>query len=161
MKISIRGATIRSHARKALSITQASEHTGYCGLGLRGCAVVQRNGLARRRRAMRVLSYLRMEINPDQIDAYEEDLEEMIRLARKTPGLLGVESFRARSKPNVYLVLSEWESHEAMRSFLMHERYVERSSGGTSAVTARALSAAATPVCMGCATSSWNRAGYT
>jgi len=110
---------------------------------------------------MRVLSYLRMEIDPDQIDAYEEHLEEMIRLARKTPSLLGVESFRARSKPNVYLVLSEWESHEAMRSFLMHERYVERSSGGTSAVTARASSAAATPVCMGCATSSWNRAGYT
>jgi hypothetical protein len=31
---------------------------------------------------MRVLSYLRMEIDPDRIDAYEEDLEEMIRLAR-------------------------------------------------------------------------------
>jgi len=74
---------------------------------------------------MRVLSYLRMEINPDQIDAYEEDLEEMIRLARKTPGLLGVESFRARNKPNVYLVLSEWESHEAMRFFLMQERHME------------------------------------
>ena len=66
---------------------------------------------------MRVLSYLRMEIDPDQIDAYEEHLEEMIRLARKTPSLLGVESFRARSKPNVYLVLSEWESHEAMRCY--------------------------------------------
>ena len=30
---------------------------------------------------MRVLSYLRMEIDPDQIEAYEEDLEEMIRMA--------------------------------------------------------------------------------
>jgi len=75
---------------------------------------------------MRVLSYLRMEIDPDRIDAYEEDLEEMIRLARKTPGLLGVEVFRARGEPNVYLVLSEWESHEAMRSFLMQERHVDR-----------------------------------
>lgn len=75
------------------------------------------NGLALRRRAMRVLSYLRMEIDPGQIDAYEEDLEEMIQLARKTTGLLGVESFRARGEPNVYLVLSEWESHEAMRSW--------------------------------------------
>src|SRR5215218_3795646 len=91
--------------------------------------LVQRNGLARRGRAMRVLSYLRMEINPDQIDAYEEDLEEMIRLARKTPGLLGVESFRARNKPNVYLVLSEWESHEAMRFFLMQERHRESIGG--------------------------------
>jgi heme-degrading monooxygenase HmoA len=74
---------------------------------------------------MRVLSYLRMEIDPGQIAAYEEDLEEMLQLARKTPGLLGAESFRARGEPNVYLVLSEWESHEAMRSFLMQERHVE------------------------------------
>jgi hypothetical protein len=35
---------------------------------------------------MRVLSYLRMEIDPDQIEAYEEDLEEMIRMAGETPG---------------------------------------------------------------------------
>jgi heme-degrading monooxygenase HmoA len=74
---------------------------------------------------MRVLSYLRMEIDPDQIEAYEEDLEEMIGMARETPGFLGVEVFRARGEPNVYLVLSEWESHEAMRSFLMWERHVE------------------------------------
>jgi len=74
---------------------------------------------------MRVLSYLRMEIDPVQIEAYEEDLEEMIRLAQKTPGLLGVESFRARGEPNVYLVLSEWEGHEAMRSFLMQDRQME------------------------------------
>ena len=74
---------------------------------------------------MRVLSYLRMEIDPDRIDAYEEDLEEMIRLARKTPGLLEVEVFRARGESNVYLVLSEWESYEAMRSFLMQEHHVE------------------------------------
>ena len=56
---------------------------------------------------MRVLSYLRMEINSDQIEAYEEDLEEMIRMARKTPGFLGVEVFRGRGEPSVYLVLSE------------------------------------------------------
>jgi heme-degrading monooxygenase HmoA len=74
---------------------------------------------------MRVLSYLRMEINSDQIEAYEEDLEEMIRMARSTPGFLGVEVFRGRGEPNVYLALSEWESHEAMRSFLMQERHVE------------------------------------
>jgi heme-degrading monooxygenase HmoA len=74
---------------------------------------------------MRVLSYLRMEINSDQIEAYEEDLEEMIRMARKTPGFLGVEVFRGRGEPNVYLVLSEWESHKAMRSFLMQERHME------------------------------------
>jgi heme-degrading monooxygenase HmoA len=74
---------------------------------------------------MRVLSYLRMEIDPDRIDAYEEDLEEMMQLARETPGFLRVEVFRARDEPNVYLVLSEWESHEAMRSFLMQERHVE------------------------------------
>jgi hypothetical protein len=50
---------------------------------------------------MRVLSYLRMEIDPIRIDAYEEDLDEMIRLVRKTPGSLGVEAFRARGEPNV------------------------------------------------------------
>ena len=74
---------------------------------------------------MRVLSYLRMEIDPDQIEAYEEDLEEMIRMARETPGFLGVEVFRAHAEPNVYLVLSEWESHEAMRAFLMQKRHIE------------------------------------
>jgi hypothetical protein len=31
---------------------------------------------------MRVLSYLRMEIDPDQIEAYEEDLEEILPGAR-------------------------------------------------------------------------------
>jgi heme-degrading monooxygenase HmoA len=87
--------------------------------------LVQRNGLALRRRAMRVLRYLRMEIDPGQIAAYEEDLEEMLQLARKTPGLLGAESFRARGEPNVYLVLNEWESYEAIRSFLMLPRHVE------------------------------------
>jgi heme-degrading monooxygenase HmoA len=74
---------------------------------------------------MRVLSYLRMEIDPYQIEAYEEDLQEMIRMARETPGFLGVEVFRAHAEPSVYLVLSEWESHEAMRSFLMEERHME------------------------------------
>jgi quinol monooxygenase YgiN len=43
---------------------------------------------------MRVLSYLRMEIDPDQMEAYEVDLEEMIQLARKTLGFLGAEVFR-------------------------------------------------------------------
>jgi heme-degrading monooxygenase HmoA len=71
------------------------------------------------------MSYLRMEIDPDQIDAYENDLEEMMQRARKTPGFLGVEVCQARGEPNVYLVLSEWESHEAMRSFLMLPRHVE------------------------------------
>jgi quinol monooxygenase YgiN len=47
---------------------------------------------------MRVLSYLRMEIDPDQIEAYEEDLEEMIRMARETPGILGVEVFRVHGE---------------------------------------------------------------
>ena len=74
---------------------------------------------------MRVLSYLRMEIDPDQIEAYENDLKEMIRMARRTPGFLGVEVFQGRGEPNVYLVLSEWESHEAMRSFLMLPHHVE------------------------------------
>ena len=63
---------------------------------------------------MRVLSYLRMEIN---------------RIARMTPGFLEVEVFRGRGETNVYLVLSEWESHEPMRSFLMQERHVEISRG--------------------------------
>ena len=50
---------------------------------------------------MRVLSYLRMEINPDQIEDYEEDLEEMIWMARMTPGFLGVEVFRKRNSTNL------------------------------------------------------------
>ena len=49
----------------------------------------------------------------------------MIQMARETPGFLGVEVFQAHAEPNVYLVLSEWESHEAMRPFLMEEGHVE------------------------------------
>ena len=49
---------------------------------MRGRAVVQWERLNSEETTMRVLSYLRMEIDPDQIEAYEEDLEEMIRMAR-------------------------------------------------------------------------------
>jgi heme-degrading monooxygenase HmoA len=74
---------------------------------------------------MRVLSYLRMEIDPDQIASYERDLEEMLLLARQMPGFLEAEVLQVRSEPSTFLVLSEWESHEAMRSFLMEEHHVE------------------------------------
>lgn len=74
---------------------------------------------------MRVLSYLRMEIDPDQTSSYEKDLEEMLRMARKMPGFLEANVFQVRGEPSTYLVLSEWESHEAMRAFLMQERHVE------------------------------------
>ena len=86
---------------------------------------MQKERLGSEETTMRVLSYLRMEIDPYQLEAYEKDLEEMIRMARETTGFLGMEVFQAHVEPNVYLVLSEWESHEAMRSFLMEERHVE------------------------------------
>ncbi|MBA3471725.1 MAG: hypothetical protein H0T57_00605 [Rubrobacter sp.] len=35
------------------------------------------------------------------------------------------EVLQVRSESNTYLVLSEWESHEAMREFLVQERHVE------------------------------------
>jgi heme-degrading monooxygenase HmoA len=74
---------------------------------------------------MRVLSYLRMEIDPDQIASYERDLEEMLRLAREMSGFLEAEVLQVRGEPSTYLVLSEWESHEAMRAFLMQKRHIE------------------------------------
>jgi heme-degrading monooxygenase HmoA len=74
---------------------------------------------------MRVLSYLRMEIDPDQMASYERDLEEMLRLARHMPGFLEAEISQVRGEPNTYVVLSEWENHEAMRAFLMQERHIE------------------------------------
>ena len=74
---------------------------------------------------MQVLSYLKMEIDPDQIASYERDLEEMLRLARQMPGFLEAEVLHVRSEPSTYLVLSEWESHEAMRTFLMQECHIE------------------------------------
>jgi hypothetical protein len=43
----------------------------------------------------------------------------------KHAGFLGVEDFRARGEPNVYLVLSKRESHKVMRSFLLQEQPVE------------------------------------
>ena len=74
---------------------------------------------------MQVLSYLRMEIDPDQIASYQRDLQEMLRLARQMPGFLEAEALQVRSEPNTYVVLSEWESHEAMRAFLMQKRHIE------------------------------------
>jgi heme-degrading monooxygenase HmoA len=74
---------------------------------------------------MQVLSYLKMEIDPEQIASYERDLEEMLRLARQMSGFLEAEVLQVRSEPSTYLVLSEWESHEAMRTFLMQERHIE------------------------------------
>ena len=49
---------------------------------------------------MQVLSYLKMEINPDQIASYERDLEEMLRLARQMPGFLEAEVLQVRSEPS-------------------------------------------------------------
>jgi heme-degrading monooxygenase HmoA len=74
---------------------------------------------------MPVMSYLRMEIDPDQIEAHEEDLEERIQMARKTTGFLEVEVFQVYAEPNVSLVLGRWESHEAVLSFFMHEPPME------------------------------------
>jgi heme-degrading monooxygenase HmoA len=74
---------------------------------------------------MQVLSYLRMGIDADQIAPYERDLQEMLRLARQMPGFLETEVLQVRDEPNTYPVLSEWESHEAMRAFLMQKRHIE------------------------------------
>jgi heme-degrading monooxygenase HmoA len=87
--------------------------------------VVERKFWLRRRRTMRVLSYLRMGIDPDQMASYQRDLEEMLRLARQMPGFLEAEVLQVRREPNTYLVLSEWESHEAMHAFLMQKRHIE------------------------------------
>jgi len=66
-----------------------------------------------------------MEIDPDQIASYERDLEEMLRLARQMPGFLEAEVLQVSSEPSTYLVLSEWENHEAMRAFLMQKRHIK------------------------------------
>jgi hypothetical protein len=39
--------------------------------------------------------------------------------------LLEAEILQVRGVPNTYVVLSEWESHEAMRAFLMQKRHIE------------------------------------
>jgi heme-degrading monooxygenase HmoA len=69
-----------------------------------------------------------MEIHPYQISSFVGRPAKMLRVAPKMPGFFETNVFRARGEPSTYFVLSEWESHEAMRSFLMQERRIPRSA---------------------------------
>ncbi len=116
---------------------------------------VEREYWLGRRRTMRVLSYLRMEIDLDQIASYERDLEEMLRLARQMSGFLEAEVLQVRSESSTYLVLSEWESHEAMRAFLMQKRHIEIIRGYKRGY-GKGFERAGTLASMGCVRNSWS-----
>ena len=72
-----------------------------------------------------VVSLLKMPINPERLGEFEQDLQEMLALARQQPGFRGVETYRMRDNPGTQLILNEWESEEALRAFLLLPRHVE------------------------------------
>ena len=72
-----------------------------------------------------VLSYLRMTIGPERMAVFEADLATMVALARELPGFRWVEIYQQRGEPHTYLVLSEWESPDAMRGWLRHPDHLE------------------------------------
>ena len=72
---------------------------------------------------MRILSRLRFPIPLESTDVFEADLEKMLALARESPGFCDAEVFRKRVEADgqewvVYLILSEWESYEALYAYL-------------------------------------------
>ena len=74
---------------------------------------------------MAVVSYLRLTIGPERRAAFEADLAAMVVLARQQPGFHWVEIYQQQDEPHTYLVLSEWESPEPMRSWLRHPEHLE------------------------------------
>ncbi len=72
-----------------------------------------------------VLSYLRMTIGAEHSAVFEADLARMVTLAREQPGFRWVETYQRQGEPCTYLVLSEWESLDAMRGWLRHPDHLE------------------------------------
>jgi len=74
---------------------------------------------------MAVVSFLKMPISAERRSEFEQDLQEMLALARQQPGLRWVETYQLRDDPTTQLIVSEWDSEASMRAFLRLPRHVE------------------------------------
>lgn len=73
---------------------------------------------------MAELSYLRFTIRPERAADFEALLAQLVEEARRSRGLRWVETLRFMSEPQVYVVLSEWESAADMAAFEHHPLHV-------------------------------------
>lgn len=73
---------------------------------------------------MTVLSYLRFAL-ADHADreAFERDLEAMLRLASEQPGYRWAEVGRGMSDTRVFVVVSEWEEVDHVRAWEHHPEH--------------------------------------
>jgi heme-degrading monooxygenase HmoA len=74
---------------------------------------------------MAVVSFLEMPISAERLAEFEQDLHEMLDLARQQPGLRWVETYQMRDHPATQLIVSEWDSEDSMRAFLLLPRHIE------------------------------------
>jgi heme-degrading monooxygenase HmoA len=73
-----------------------------------------------------ILEHALLTVKPGQEAAFEETMRSAVALISATPGFIGVGVRRCVEKPNVYLLLVEWETIEAHEiGFRKSDRYSE------------------------------------
>jgi heme-degrading monooxygenase HmoA len=71
-----------------------------------------------------VLSYLRFALaDPADREAFERDLDEMMRLSREQPGFRWAEMGRGLEDDLVYIVVSEWDEVDQVRAWEHHPEH--------------------------------------
>lgn len=70
---------------------------------------------------MTILSYLRFALaDGADREAFEKDLDDMLRLSREQPGFRGAEVARSTADDRVWIVVSEWDDVEQVRAWEHH-----------------------------------------
>lgn len=73
---------------------------------------------------MTILSYLRFVLKDEaDAEAFERDLDEMLRLSRSQPGFRWAEVARGVTDSGVYLVVSEWDDVGQVRAWEHHPEH--------------------------------------
>lgn len=79
---------------------------------------------------MPVLSLFTIEIKPEGLEEFLNDLCEFLPIASQAKGLLSSEIFTSTDNKYKYLFVSEWESEEDIQSWLIqpdHKRLIDKS----------------------------------
>jgi heme-degrading monooxygenase HmoA len=70
---------------------------------------------------MAILSYLRFALASDaDAEAFERDLDDMLRLGARQPGYRWSEVTKSLFVPGVYVVVSQWDDVEQVRAWEHH-----------------------------------------
>jgi heme-degrading monooxygenase HmoA len=71
-----------------------------------------------------ILSYLRFVLKDEaDTEAFERDLDGMLRLSRRQPGFRWAEVARGVIESRMYLVVSEWDDVEQVRAWEHHPEH--------------------------------------